>query len=147
MSACSYTASIIGPKLYSGQGAFHRGGEKRREGYVSFPSCTSSRTQIGTKGWAVSPEISILSLASLPLREICQGASIQHNTHGRCFLKHNQRPWRPTHLSPAADPPPPPMTPPLLFFILLQVHMAAKLDVPITLWHCRSHSGCPEKRL
>ncbi|KAI9526819.1 hypothetical protein NQZ68_035569 [Dissostichus eleginoides] len=27
------------------------------------------------------------------------------------------------------------------------IPMTVKLDVPMTLWHCRNHSGCPEKRL
>lgn len=76
-----YSKSRACPRLqsqyYSSESVFRSGcfhGEgKGREGYFSFPSCTSGRTQIGTQGWAVSPGISILSLAWLPLRETCQG--------------------------------------------------------------------------
>lgn len=72
VSALNYTASIIRLNLYSGQGAFHRGGKTEGERYFSFPSRTTSRAQIGTEGWAVSPGISILALAWRPPRETCQ---------------------------------------------------------------------------
>lgn len=126
--------------LFTGEG-------KGREGYFSFPSCTSSRTQIGTEGWAVSPGISILSLAWLPPRETCQRLPFT-TTHMPVVFSNITKDPRDQHIRPpAADLPPRPMNSPLLFFMLLQIPMAAKLDVPMALWHCRSHSGFPEKRL
>lgn len=127
--------------LFAGEG-------NGREGYFSFPSCTSSRTQIGTEGWAVSPGISILSLAWLPLRETCQGHPFT-TTHMPVVSSNiTKDPREPRAGPPAADLPPQPNNPTSsAFFTLPLIPMAAKPDVPVALWHCRSHCSCPEKRL
>lgn len=127
--------------LFTGEG-------KGKEGYFSFPSCISSRTRIGTEGWAVSPGISMLSLAWVPRRETCQGHPFA-TTHMSAVSSNKTKHPRDRHICPSAatDLPQCPTTPPLLFFTLLQIPTAAKFDVPMTLWHCRNHSGCPEKRL
>lgn len=101
-SALVDRARIIRLNLYSGQGAFRRGGGRRgREGYLSFPSCTSSRTQIGTEGWAVSPGISILPFARLPPRETCQRTFIHADTRGPVLsLGTTERATRPSCAPP-----------------------------------------------
>lgn len=115
--ALIYRASIIRLNVYSGQGAFHRGGKREGEIFFSFPSCTSSRTQIGTEGWAVSPGISILSLAWLSLRETCQGHPFT-TTHMALVSPNITKDPRDQQIRPpAADLPPWPTTPPLLFFL------------------------------
>lgn len=114
-SALADRARIIRLNLYSGQGAFRRGGggrgggEGAREGYLSFPSCTSSRTQIGTEGRAVSPGISIPPFARLPPRRTCQRTSIHAGTHAPvvCLRRRAGTPER------ATMPLPPPSAPTL----------------------------------
>lgn len=147
VSALVYRASIISLNLYSGQGAFHEGG--RREGGIFFFPIMHQQQDPNWHGGLGSfsrdkHPVSCLTPSSGNL----PGASIHHSTHTPVVFSNITEDPRDRHFRPpAADPPPRPTTPPLLCFVLLQIPVAAKLDVPMTLWHCRSHSGCPEKRL
>ena len=152
-----YPKSRVCPRLQSvyylsesvfRSGCFSPGRGKRREGYFSFPSCTSSRAQIGTEGWAVSPGISILSLPWLPLREACQGHSFIHpNTHAHCPLKYNQRPKRPSHSSQCSWLATMANDPTSSVLCTPSDSHGCQAWHAMTLWHCRNHSGCPKKRL
>lgn len=107
-SALVDRAGIIRLNLYSGQGAFHRGGrEGGKEGYLSFPSCTSSRTQIGTEGWAVSPGISVLPFVPTP-SEGNLPADL-HSQRPLCVSEHE--PGSPRESNPPSPPLPPPTHP------------------------------------
>lgn len=124
------------------------GEAKGREGYLSFPSCTSSRTQIGTEGWAVSPGISILPFAWLPPRETCQRLPFTAAHMPVVFSNITQDP-REQHIRP------PRSWPATTANELTSSCFSCSFIFPRLLaltcqWlcgHCRSHSGCPEKRL
>lgn len=79
-------------------------GEGGKEGYLSFPSCTSSRTQIGTEGWAVSPGISVLP--SVPTPSEGNLPADLHSRRPLCVSEHE--PGSPGESNPPTPPLPPP---------------------------------------
>lgn len=115
-SALVYRARIIRLNLYSGQGAFRRGGE--REGGISFfPIMHQQQDPNWHRGLGSFSRDKHPASCLTPSEGNLPAASIHHSTHARCVLKHNPGPKRATHSSPpAADLPPRPMnSPPPVF--------------------------------
>lgn len=121
VSALVYRASITRLNLYSGQGAFHRGGKK--EGGIFFFPIMHQQQGLNWHGGLGSffrdkHPVSCLT----PSEGNLPGTSIHHNTHMPVVFSNITKGSRDQQIRPpAADLPPWPTTPPLLFFLLLQI--------------------------
>lgn len=115
VSALVYRASIIRLNLYSGQGAFHRGG-KREGGIFFFPIMHQQQDPNWHRVLGSFSRDKHPVSRPTPSKGNLPGPSIHRNTHARCLPNITKDP-RDQHICPpAADLPPWPTTPPLLFF-------------------------------
>lgn len=146
VSALNYTASIIRLNLYSGQGAFHRGGKTEGEIFF-FPIMHLQQGPNWHRGLG-SFSRDKHPVSCLTPSEGSQRHPFTTTRVSVVFSNITKDPRGQRIGPPAADLSPWPTTPTCsVFFALLQIPMAAKLDVPMSLWHRRDHCGCPEKRL
>lgn len=103
VSALVYRARIIRLNLYSGQGAFHRGGQ-REGGIFFFPIMHQQQDPNWHRGLGSFSRDKHPVSRLTPSKGNLPATSIHHNTHARCLLKRNQRPKRPTHSSTCSWP-------------------------------------------
>lgn len=103
VSAFVYRARIICLNLYSGQGAFHRGGE-REGGIFFFPIMHQQQDPNWHRGLGSFSRDKHPVSRLTPSQGNLPATTIHRNTHARCLLKHKRRPERPTHSSPCSWP-------------------------------------------